>query len=229
MPTLDIGPLRAVARKLDGTDLEYAFTGGSIVNLLLDEPELSPARPTDDVDVIVEVVSTVRYSQIEEKLRSVGFKHDMSEDAPICRWRLGDLIVDIMPTKGEEIGLNTQWFKEALANAIIVEYAHTKLKVLSPSGFLATKYLTFLDRGKGDYLGSHDLEDFLTVIDGREEIVTEVDQSPSALRNYIIEGIKKLQETSDFIDAIPGHLPPDSASQERLPQLMEKLKQIGHL
>jgi len=137
MPPLNIGALRAVATKLDPTGLNYAFTGGSIVNLLIDNPEFSPARPTDDVDVIIELLSTARYSEIETTLHHYGFEHDMSEDAPICRWRLDALIVDIMPTQGESIGLNTTWFTEVLADAIETEYAHTTLKVVSPVGFLS--------------------------------------------------------------------------------------------
>ena len=43
--------------------LDYAFVGGSIVNLFLDHPALSPARPTDDVDVIVETLTSRRNSQ----------------------------------------------------------------------------------------------------------------------------------------------------------------------
>jgi hypothetical protein len=78
MPPLNIGALRAVAARLDPTGLKYACTGGSIVNLLIDNPEFSPARPTDDVDVIVELVSTARYSDIEATLRQHGFEHDMT-------------------------------------------------------------------------------------------------------------------------------------------------------
>ena len=129
MPPLNIGALRTVASKLDPTGLNYAFTGGSIVNLLIDHPDFAPARPTDDVDVIVELISTERYSEIEATLRQHGFEHDMSEGAPICRWRLGELIVDIMPTQGEQIGLNTKWFAEALAQSIEIEHAHTTLKI----------------------------------------------------------------------------------------------------
>jgi hypothetical protein len=42
--------MRAVADRLDSLGLDYAFVGGSIVNLLLDNPALLSARPTDDVD-----------------------------------------------------------------------------------------------------------------------------------------------------------------------------------
>ncbi|MGJ8641676.1 MAG: hypothetical protein ACSHYA_19965 [Opitutaceae bacterium] len=229
MPALNIGALRAVASKLDPTGLNYAFTGGSIVNLLIDNPEFSPARPTDDVDVIVELISTERYSTIEATLRQHGFEHDMSEGAPICRWRLGELIVDIMPTQGEQIGLNTTWFAEVLAQSIQTEYAHTPLRIVSAVGFLVTKYLTFTERGEGDFYASHDLEDLLTVIDGRAAIVEEIDEAPKDLRDYLITGIQSLEMNEDFKEALPGHLPPDHASQLRLPQLQQKLKNIAAL
>lgn len=85
----NLGALRAVADRLDGLGMEYAFLGGSIVTLLLDNPELSHARPTDDVDVIIEMATTLRYSDIEAKLRDLKFDHDIREGAPRCRWVLG--------------------------------------------------------------------------------------------------------------------------------------------
>lgn len=144
----DLVAMRAVADRLDGLGLEYAFVGGSIVNLLLDDPAFAPARPTDDVDVILETVTSQRYSTVEEKLRRLGFSHDSREGAPKCRWILGKLTVDIMPTEGTELGLNTAWFKEALATATVRTIARTPLKLISPVAFLATKHVAFLDRGE---------------------------------------------------------------------------------
>lgn len=82
MPPPNIGALRAVAERLDNLGLHYAFVGGSIVNLLLDDPGFLPARPTDDVDVILEVVTSERYSDLEARLRILGFDHDMRPGAP---------------------------------------------------------------------------------------------------------------------------------------------------
>jgi predicted nucleotidyltransferase len=225
----NLAAMRAVADRLDSLGLDYAFVGGSIVNLLLDNPALSPARPTDDVDVILETVTSQRYSDLEVKLRGLGFDHDMREKAPKCRWVLGDLTVDIMPTKGAFLGLNTAWFKEALATATVLEIAHTRLKLISPVAFLATKHVAFADRGDDDYPASHDLEDFLTVIDGRENIVAEVNEAPAELRGYVIQSIRFLVPTAAFDEALPGHLPPDRASQQRLPNLRRKLHAIAAL
>jgi hypothetical protein len=153
------------------------FVRGEAI-LLLDNPELSPARPTDDFDVILETVTAQRYSDVEAKLRHLGFANDMREKAPKCRWVLGNLTVDIMPTEAEFLGLNTAWFKEALATATEREFAQTKLKLISPVDFLATKHVALIDHGDGDYYASQDLEDFVTVIDGLEMIVAEVNEAP---------------------------------------------------
>lgn len=229
MPQPNIGALRAVADRLNSLGLDYAFVGGTIVNFLLDHPELSPARPTDDVDVILEVVTAQRYSEVEAKLRGLGFDHDMRQGAPRCRWVLEALTVDIMPTDGAFLGLNTAWFKEALATATEQEFAHTRLKLISSVAFLATKLVAFADRGDRDYYGSHDLEDLVAVIDGREQIVAEVDRAPASLRGYVIESVQHLIDSPAFNEALAGHLPADRASQQRLPSLRGKLHGIAAL
>lgn len=154
MAEISLAAMKAVAARLDGLGLDYAFLGGSVVGLLLDHPDLSPARATDDVDVVIEVVSRARYAKVEEKLRAVKFDHDMRAGAPRCRWLLGNLPVDIMPVEGEFLGLNTAWFREALASATKCHVPGGELRVVSPVGFIATKYVAFLDRGEGDYSNS---------------------------------------------------------------------------
>lgn len=229
MADAPIAAMKAVADRLDGLGLQYAFLGGSVVGLLLDHPNLSPIRVTDDVDVVIEVVSQPRYAGIEEKLRSLGFDHDMRDGAPRCRWRLGSLTVDIMPADGEFLGLNTVWFREALAAATWHTVTGGRLRVVSAAGFLATKYAAFMDRGDRDFYASHDLEDLIAVIDGRNAIVNDVSSSDTALRAYVSSAIATLRAAEDFNEALPGHLPADTASQRRLPGLRRKLADIAAL
>jgi len=219
----------AVADKLSQVNVGHVFVGGAIVELLLDHPHLTPIRPTDDVDVVIENFSHPLYAEIEEKLRNAGFCHDTSEGAPMCRWILNGIIVDIMPAEGGFMGLNTKWFKEALKTCADIEVLGIKIPVISSAAFLASKYAAFQNRGKRDYYASHDLEDFLTVIDGRENIASEIKSSERHLRQYIIEAVQSLINKPDFNDALSGHLPADSASQQRVPLLKKKLETIGSL
>ena len=216
-----------MAERLDGLGLDYAFLGGSVVGLLLDHPDLSPVRVTDDVDVVIELVSRSRYADVEAKLRALKFDHDMRPGAPRCRWVLGNITVDIMPVEGEFLGLNTAWFREALASATEHKIPGGALRVVSPAGFIATKYVAFLDRGASDYYASHDLEDLIAVVDGREKIAEEVAAADPALRDFVVQAMATLTNSPDFMEALPGHLPADAASQGRLPGLRRKLIRIA--
>lgn len=229
MPDINPSTLAVVAKKLDTLGLNYAFVGGSITSLLLDNVGLSPVRATDDVDVIVEVLTSQRYSDIEAQLRSAGFNHDTRDGAPMCRWTWEGLTVDIMPIDGSFLGLNTSWFPEALASATLRRFGSLEIRIISPVAFLATKLAAFADRGRGDFYASHDLEDLITVIDGRGAIVAEVDSAPATLRDFVAASIRDLYANFYFREALPGHLPSDSASQGRLPGLRQKFHGISAL
>jgi hypothetical protein len=81
----------------------------------------------------------------------------------------------------------------------------------------------------GDFLFSHDLGDLLAVVDGRDALLEECRASSSKLRGYLVDRFRGLLALPAFIDALPGHLPGDAASQERLPELQAKLREIAGL
>lgn len=72
-------------------------------------------------------------------------------------------------------------------------------------------------------MGSHDLEDLVTVVDGRPEIVAELRAAAPEVRSYIASEVHQLLARRDFIDALPGFLLPDSASQGRGRLLVDRL------
>jgi hypothetical protein len=165
---------------------------------------------------------------MEERLRRLGFINDDRVSAPMCRWIFrNQLTVDIMPTTGDFLGLSTALFPEPLESARTHKHDEIEMKVISPPCFLATKYAAFLDRGKSDYLASHDLEDFITVVDARAAIVKEVGESQPKVRDYVKFAARRLLESPSFLDALPGHLPPDTASQQRLPIILKRLRELA--
>jgi hypothetical protein len=107
--------------------------------------------------------------------------------------------------------------------------AGSRLRLISPVAFFVTKHVAFCDRGDGDFYASHDLEDLITVVDGRERIVDEVDRAPEGLRNYVRDAVRAWLTLPAFDEALPGHLPSDRASQQRLPGLRRKLREIAAL
>lgn len=82
----------------------------------------------------------------------------------------------------------------------------------------------FHGRGAGDFLASHDLEDIITVVDGRPELSKEVRATSPQLREYLVAQVRALLQNENFVEALPAHLPGDIASQARVPELLNRLR-----
>lgn len=76
---------------------------------------------------------------------------------------------------------------------------------------------------------SHDLEDVVTVVDGRPALIDDLRGAPEELRTYIATEISSLLRTPQFLDALPGHLPGDSASRSRVPIVIDLLEALTRL
>lgn len=83
--------VEVVAEALGDLCDELVLVGGCAASLLIDASTASPARVTYDVDVIAEVAALHGYHALERKFAGRGFSRDVSEDAPICRWRIRDM------------------------------------------------------------------------------------------------------------------------------------------
>ena len=57
MPGFLVNAMRSVAERLDRLGLDHTFSGGSVISLLLDHPELVSIRPTLDVDVVIQATT----------------------------------------------------------------------------------------------------------------------------------------------------------------------------
>lgn len=219
--------LEAAARVLGPLLDDLVFLGGCTTGFLLSDPASAGLRPTKDVDTITEVASYAEYATLSERLRGLGLSEDTSEGAPLCRWRHGQLIIDVMPTSEAVLGFSNRWYMPALGSAVWVPLADLQLRVVTPVYFLATKLEAFRARGGGDVRGSHDLEDIMTVIDGRAEIVGEVQSAPLDVRTFIAAEFQQLMADRSFVDALRGFLMPDDANQARLPMLLERLTALA--
>lgn len=205
---------------------QVVFLGGSVVSLLISDPGFVGIRSTKDVDVIVNA-NRRNYYLFEETLRGAGF-HQITDEEPliICRWRINSVIVDIMPCDEAILGFSNKWYESAIKNYNIINLAGTEIKVVTAPYFLATKIEAFLGRGNNDFMVSHDLEDIITVLDGRSELIAEIKLAEDILQSYIAKMFKAWLQNRDFINALPGLLAPDIASQERLPIVLSRMKSI---
>ena len=223
--------LELVARPL-GADLcsEFAFVGGAVTGLLITDPAQPAIRPTDDVDIVAEVLALVDYHRVEQQLRERGFTQDMRAGAPMCRWQVEGVTVDVMPTLEKILGFANRWYPLCVSTAEPLALpSGVVIRVIQAPVFIGTKLEAFHGRGAGDYLFSHDLGDILSVVDGRDSLIDECLQAPQLLRAYLAEQFTALMADRRFLDALPGHLPGDAVSQERLPDLENKMRRIARL
>jgi predicted nucleotidyltransferase len=179
--------LEVVAEHL-GEELlaEMVFVGGAVVGLLITDPAMPAIRPTEDVDLVCSVVVLADYHRIEVALRERGFVQDMRPEAPIYRWQVGAVVVDVMPMLESVLGFANCWYPLALQTAMPVSLSSGCLiRLITAPVFLATKLEAFDGRGAGDYLFSHDLGDVLAVVDGRDALLEECYASSTDIQTYL--------------------------------------------
>lgn len=197
-----------VARALGPLCGDLVFAGGQVAELLVTDPGSVRVRPTDDVDVICEAGTLSAYDRLSSQLRARGFFEDRSPGAPICRWRVGTDVLDVMPASGEVLGFSNAWFTYGIRTAMRHSLERgLEIRILSAPAFLAAKWEAFAERGADDLHRSDDVEDIITVVAGRPEIVSEIAGSEPEVRAYLVAQTRRFMDTGATPDVIAGALP----------------------
>lgn len=227
----NVAMLMRVVERIAPLRDRVVFLGGAVTELLITSPGRRSSRHTKDVDVVINVVNLGEYSEIlRELLVGLGLREDSREGAPVCRWLLDDLVIDIMPTRGDILGFSCRWYQLAFDTARQFSLPDgTMIRLVTPACFLATKLTAFADRGRRNPMASHDLEDVIAVIDGRPEIVGDVTAAPPDLRAAIAAKFRELLARPDAEDVVAAQLLPDAESQDRLPLVLERIEALARL
>lgn len=184
---------------------EVTFVGGCTTALLLtDRYAMTQVRHTDDVDLIVSVIGIAGWYALVSTLREKGFREQLTtEDGPVCAMTLGSLRVDFMPDDESVLGFGNYWYKAAAQNATFHKLtAQLIIRLVTSVYFVATKLEAYLHRGNHDPIESRDIEDILTLIDGRPELLQEILDSTDELKKYFSEQFSLLLKHGDFAYAI---------------------------
>lgn len=199
------------------------FVGGCATGLLLSKPNLMDVRATEDVDAIVEVATLAGYHRLADELMQRGFKQTMADNTPPFRWYWQRMQLDLVPLDEKVLGFANRWYRTGFEAAVQTEVAAgLVLRHLSAPYFLATKFEAFNDRGRNDAYTSHDLEDILTVIEGRQELAYELSLAATDVRQHVADCVAKLLANPDFKNALGGLL----TQPDREPLVRARLQQI---
>jgi predicted nucleotidyltransferase len=202
-PNLEL--LSGMAHAMGPLCEQVVFVGGCATGLLISQPLVADARATEDVDAIVEVASLVGYHALADQLMARGFKQTMADTTPPFRWFWHGMQLDLVPLDEKVLGFANRWYRPGFEAAVFSTLpTGLELRHLSAPYFVATKLEAFKDRGNNDVYLSHDLEDIITVVDGRDELLTELVAAPGEVRHFIAEHFQAVLNHPDFFNVLPG-------------------------
>ena len=208
----NITRIKAVCEALGEMTQSVLFVGGATVSLYTDRPA-SEVRPTDDVDILVELVHYSGYAAIEEQLRKKGFVND-HESGVICRFKIQGIIVDVMPTSSNVLGFTNKWYEEGFGKPMEKQLDQgLSIKLLEPVFFLASKMEAYKGRGGGDGRMSSDFEDMVYVLNNRNAIWDEIEKSPAHLKAYLKNEFQKISQEDFLYEWVSANL--DYTEQKR--------------
>jgi len=210
--TQNIARIKAVYNALGDLKDKVVFVGGATVSLYADR-EAPQIRPTDDVDIVVEISSRSAYAVLEQQLRNMGFRNDVTANF-LGRYLLPGVIVDVMPTDETILGFSNRWYAEGFKTALFykIDKQH-QVKIFTPPFFIASKLEAFKNRGGNDGRTSSDFEDIVFVLENRTVIWQEVAAAPKPLIFYLRKEFGELLKNpycQEWLSAHSNVYPPSS-------------------
>ncbi|CAN5517011.1 hypothetical protein BH09BAC4_BH09BAC4_33460 [soil metagenome] len=228
--------LRAVASALAELNEKVVFVGGATVSLYATDSAAVESRPTDDIDVVIEVATYAEFnSQINSRLLQLGFINDITSKF-IYRYKIHgstiDVItVDIMPNDFDILGFSNHWYKAGVAQSILYSIDNRQsIRILTAPYFIATKLEAFNSFRHGeDARGNPDFEDIIYVFDNRNELLEEINQSLNSVRSYLQLEMNRLLAGPNVHENIYVHLEPNTASRrtERILKIWQAIAGQG--
>lgn len=199
--------IKAVHDYLDSLRDVVVFVGGATVSMYADRIA-EEVRPTDDIDILIELWAYKEYAAIEEQLRKIGFVNDQ-ESGFICRNKIHGITVDIMATGEDVLGFSNRWYPDGYKNAHYykIDDEHT-VRIFSAPYFIATKLEAFKSPNRKDNnngLYSSDFEDIVFVLENRSSVWEELYKAPTDLKEYLQDEFRQLLKNPLFEEWIDAH------------------------
>ena len=202
---------------------KMVFVGGAVVSLYTDDPAADEIRPTQDIDLTLNVISLGNWNTIQEELGQLGFSPDPFGQA-ICSYKYKNIPVDIMASEDGPFGPSNSWYKTGFENLWTAKAEEQEINILSAPCYLATKFEAFNNRGS-DYRTSHDIEDIIYILDNRISIVKEIEEDNASVRQFIRKQILKIKNLGLLEEVIIAHIHP-LMIEERMAIITEKISKI---
>lgn len=221
MEKTNIERLQDVAEGLGELNEKVVYVGGSVAQLYVNDEAAEDARPTMDVDCVVELYSHQEYEEFNELLRKKKFEEDREAGAPICRWLYKGEMVDIMPSDEKFMGFTNKWYQPGVQSKVDYTLPNGRvIRIMPALFFLATKIEAINSRGGEDLRTSHDFEDVVYVLNYCGDIVERFQKEANApLKAFLQEESLKFLNRPNIQEEVECALP--LSETERVNLIME--------
>ncbi len=185
---------------------EVVFVGGATVSLYVDRMA-EEVRPTEDIDIVVELWAHKDYAALDDRLRKMGFVNE-KESGVICRYIVKGIIVDVMTTGKDALTFTNVWYADGFKNTMDYQIDEELIKIFSPPYFIASKLEAFKGRGGNDGRTSTDFEDIIYVLENRTAIWDELKSADQDVKTYLQDEFSNLlsgEHLEEWIDAHAGY------------------------
>lgn len=216
--------IQRVAKALGELNNEVIYVGGATVSLYINDPAADDVRPTKDIDISIKIASITHLEEIREKLVAKGFKQS-ADLGVICRFKLNDILVDVMGTTPVGWAPANPWFELGFEHKEQIQVDEQTINIMPLPYFLASKFVAHADRGGNDPRMSHDFEDIIYILDNRTDWHIIVNNAHGEVKAYLLEQFQSILKSNRMQEAILGNLYYETQDQ-RYKLIMEKIEKL---
>ena len=213
--------IKKVALALGELNKDVIYVGGATVSLYIYDPAADDVRPTKDIDISLQIFSIPQLEELREQLVDRGFLQSADLGA-ICRFKLDDILVDVMSTKAVGWAPANPWFTDGFDHRKTVLIDDIPIQIMPPPYFLASKFSAFTDRGGNDPRYSKDFEDITYILNNRMDWHEVLMNSMANVKEFLATHLQEINDRSNLQEAMRGHLFYEGQS-ERFEMIRKKI------
>lgn len=221
---VSIETIITVAKALEEINKKVVYVGGATISLYVAESFRDSIRPTEDIDIVLEIATLSDLENLRIALSEKGIKQSFEDDV-VCRFRYKEIKIDVMATREIAWAPANRWFEKGFQNLEHLKIDETTIQILSLPYFLATKFEAFNHRGKKDPRTSKDFEDIVFLLNNSRDLKEKVNQSDDVVKSFLKVSFKEMLESRATLEALRAHLSFEN-EDERFELIVSILKSV---
>lgn len=222
--SISIETILILATALEEINDKVIYVGGAAISLYVEETYRDSIRPTEDIDIVLEIATFSELENLRIELSKKGIKQS-HEDEVVCRFRYKGIKVDVMATKEIAWAPANKWFEKGFKNLQTITINGINIQILTFPYFLATKFEAYNNRGKTDARTSKDFEDIVFLLNNVKKLHEKIREADEELQQFLKNAFKNILESTLELEALRTHLSYES-EDDRFDIIISKLKSL---